>query len=121
MSHKSLLEYYCKESVNKFFMNTKHPVFIGLIQALGIAIYCGIIAGFFQLANEFLNGKPGMVGSVLMLTLLVFSAAITGLIVFGYPTYLAINKEIKKALQTLLYTLLFALVIILAIIFTIVI
>jgi hypothetical protein len=41
-----------------------------------------------------------------MLTLLVFSAAMMGTIIFGYPVYLVINKEIKPALKILLFTFL---------------
>lgn len=98
------------------YMTNKHPALIGLFQALGIAVYCGLIAGFFQIADKFFNDKPGMIAPLLMLTLLVFSAAMCGLIVFGYPIYLAMNQDVKRALKVLFYTLLFVLIIILVII-----
>ncbi|MFH0779822.1 MAG: hypothetical protein V1928_03085 [Parcubacteria group bacterium] len=103
-------------------MTNKHPALIGFFQALGIAIYCGIVAGIFNLAERFFKDKPDSAfAPALMLTLLVFSAALCGLIVFGYPIYLAMNKDIKKALRVLFYTLLFVLAIILIIIFIIII
>ena len=49
-----------------------------------------------------------------MLTLLVFSAAVTGSLVFGYPVYLILNKQTKEGVSIFAYTLLF-LVVILAI------
>lgn len=98
-------------------MTNKHPALIGLFQALGIAVYCGLIAGFFQIAEKFFNGKQiSMIAPLLMLTLLVFSASICGLIVFGYPIYLAMSKDVKRALKVLMYTLLFVLIIIFVII-----
>lgn len=49
-----------------------------------------------------------------MLTLLVFSAAVSGSIVFGYPAYLTLVKnKIKEALTILAFTLLYTLGIIL--------
>jgi len=49
-----------------------------------------------------------------MLTLLVFSAAITGTLVFGYPVYLVLVKnKIKEALTILAFTLLFTFILIL--------
>lgn len=44
---------------------------------------------------------------ILMLTLLVFSASVTGVLVFGYAGYLAINNQIKDAWRVFAYTLLY--------------
>ena len=57
---------------------------------------------------EEISAKPGYFGIVPMLILLVFSVAVTGLMVFGYPTYLALNDQIKESLKTIIYTLLYA-------------
>ena len=62
-----------------------------------------------------ISARPGLLGIVLMLLLLVFSAAVTGSMVFGYPAFLALNKNIREALRVLAYTLLYSLVIILLI------
>ncbi len=85
----------------------KKPWFIGLIQALGVIIYCGLISGLFQLLKMIAIQPPEFLIATFMLTLFVFSAAVTGATVFGYPVYLVINKQIKFAIQILLFTLLF--------------
>lgn len=87
-------------------MKNTNPSLIGLWQALGVVAYCALTVGFMQLANEFFN-RPGYLGSVLILTLLVFSAAITGAIVFGYPAYLVLNRKVKQGLSVFAYTLLY--------------
>ena len=57
--------------------------------------------------------QPGYLGVFLMLVLLVFSAAVSGSLVFGLPAYLAFNKKIKEAITLLGYTLFFSFLIIL--------
>lgn len=83
------------------------PWLIGLVQALGVIIYCGLISGLFQLLKIIAIQPPEFLIATFMLTLLVFSAAIMGATVFGYPVYLAINKQIKPAIKILLFTFLF--------------
>ena len=90
--------------------------FIGLIQALGTAIYCSIIGWFFWYMGTVAPNNPGFLGMTLMLILLVFSAAVTGSIVFAYPVYLAMHKKVKDALYLLGYTFIYF-VIIIAIVF----
>ncbi len=63
-----------------------------------------------------MSKRPNILGWILMLFLLVFSAAVTGLLVFGYPVYLVLNKKIKEALKVLGYTFLYCLGIILIVI-----
>jgi len=92
----------------------QNPALVGLLQALGVAIYSALIGGFFYFM-EVVSAKPGFLGIVLMLIIFVFSAAITGSIVFGYSAYLALNGKIKAALEILAYTLLYCLGIILII------
>ena len=89
-----------------------NPSLIGLLQALGVAIYSALIGGFFYFM-EVVSATPGFLGIVLMLIIFVFSAAITGSIVFGYSVYLALNKRIREALNVLAFTLLYSLGIIL--------
>jgi hypothetical protein len=99
-------------------MNLKKltPNSIGLLQAIGVIIYCSIIAGFFYLMEKISPEPPMMMtGVALMLFLFVFSAAVTGLLVFGYPAYLAINKNVKEALRVLGFTFLYSLLIIIII------
>jgi len=71
--------------------------------------YCALAGGFFWLANNFLAAPSGFLASVLMLVFLVFSVAVSGVIVFGYPAHLALNQRFKDALSLLIYTLLYIL------------
>lgn len=82
---------------------------IGLLQALGVIIYCFLISLTFLSLNRIMIRMPDLLGPVLMLVLLVFSVAITGALVFGYSVYLALDKKIKQALSVLAYTLLYCL------------
>lgn len=89
---------------------------IGLLQALGVAVYCALVVGILNWFGKIFFTPPGFWGSLLILVLLVFSAAISGSIVFGYPAYLALNKRIKEALSILAFTLLHCLLIIIVIV-----
>ena len=85
-------------------------VYIGFLQALGVVIYCGLVAGLLNLFSKTFSEPVGFFGSVFMLVLVVFSAAITGYIVFGYPTIIVLReKKVKEALFVLGYTLIFCL------------
>ncbi len=89
------------------------PSTIGLVQAVGIVAYCALISGFFWLMEEISVKPPQILASTLILLLLVFSAAVCGLIVFGYPAYLALNKkDFRKPVLILGYTFIFSLAII---------
>lgn len=89
-------------------MNKNKLYLIGLLQAIGVVAYCFLIGGFFWIAKEYLATPPGILGTILMLIILVFSAAATGSIVFGYPAYLTLkHNNIKSALIIFAYTLLY--------------
>ncbi len=78
----------------------------GFLQALGVIVYCALASGFFWLVERSFVTPPGFLGIILMLVFLVFSVAVSGTIVFGYPAYLALNNRVKEALSLLIYTLL---------------
>lgn len=93
-------------------LEKEKPYVIGACQALGVTVYCSLIAIFFHFMAQSRH-EPGFFGFFAMLMILVFSAAVTGSFVFGYPAYLALIKnKIKEALLILVYTLLFSLLII---------
>ncbi len=92
---------------------------VGLMQALGVVIYCGSVAGLMWFMGNSNIEPQGYLGSVLMLVLLVFSAAVCGSIIFGYPAYLVINKQVKGAIKVLLFTFLYCLVLVDIILMTI--
>lgn len=83
----------------------KLPIFIGILQALGIAIYCSLVAGLLNFAEGYFGKEANPYFSItLMLILLVFSAGITGGLFFGYPVYLAIKGNIRSSLIVLAAT-----------------
>jgi len=97
------------------------PYLAGLLQSLGVTVYCLLVAVFFRTMEKLSITPIAPVGTALMLLLLVFSAAVTGLLVFGYPCYLAINNKIKDALTLLAFTLLYCLLIFVVILFLLII
>lgn len=85
---------------------------IGFLQAAGVAAYCGFIAWLFSFLTTNLS-KPGFYGFFILLLLFVFSAAVTGTLVFGFSSYLClVKKKVRKATEIIFYTLLFFVLII---------
>lgn len=82
------------------------PFFVGLLQAIGVIVYCVLIALLFNsLGKASVQESIGFIGSAMMLVLLVFSAGATGTIVFGYPAYLFFKQQkVKEPLLILLFT-----------------
>ncbi|KKR48203.1 MAG: hypothetical protein UT86_C0012G0006 [Candidatus Magasanikbacteria bacterium GW2011_GWC2_40_17] len=83
----------------------------GLLLALLMAIYCALVAWFMRGMEQSSNDQPMILNMMLVLLTLVFSAAISGTLVFGYPVYLLIHHDTKRALSVLGFTLLYALLI----------
>ena len=99
--------------IEKLLEKKYSPSAIGLLQAAGVLVYCGLIAALFYFLAK-TSSPPNFFGIFVMLALLVLSAAITGSLVFGYPAYLTLIKHRpKEALTILSYTLLYSLIIIL--------
>ena len=95
-------------------LEREKPTTVGLCQALFVTVYCGLVALLFNYLTKAMPSGPGFFGFFFMLVLLVFSAAVTGSLVFGYPAYLVLAKnKIKEALTILAFTLAFSLAIIL--------
>ena len=103
-------------------MKKIHSSLIGLFQALGVVVYCSLVTGMLWALEKVSMSPPKFFGAVVILILLVFSAAITGSIVFGYPAYLFLKtKKIKQALSILAFTLLYCLgFIIIAVVLTVI-
>lgn len=87
-----------------------NPYLAGLLQAAGVFIYAFLIIQLmFSLEN--ISVAPEHIAAPLMLFLFVISAAITALMVFGYPAYLALKNNMKKALYVLGFTFLYSIII----------
>jgi dipeptide/tripeptide permease len=93
-------------------MKKLNPSLIGLLQAIGVIIYCVLIAALLNFLGRAGLEPPGIFGFAAILVILVFSAAVTGSIVFGYPVYLFFkDKKIKEPLLILAFTALYCLII----------
>ncbi len=92
-------------------LNKMKPCTIGFLQALSVGVYCLLIGLFFKLMESMAIKPIGISGTIMMLLLLVFSAGISGTLVFGYFAYLMINKEMKRALNILGFTFLYCIII----------
>jgi len=95
-------------------MKKVNPALIGLLQAAGVIAYCVLVAAIFNFLGKNMIQPPAILGFAAMLVILVFSAAITGSIVFGYPAYLFLKQQkIKEPLLVLAFTALYCLLILL--------
>jgi hypothetical protein len=73
-------------------------------------LYIALISSFLFYGTQFLGqtGKPDTIlAPIVMLSLFVFSAAITSFLVFGRPILWYLDGMKKEALQLLAYTLAF--------------
>ncbi len=83
-------------------MSKKRILILGLIQALGTALYVTLVA--FVLNNLPFSEDPDPQTSLqtimqilVVLLLFIASASITGCLVFGYPVILALRQRVKEA------------------------
>ena len=85
-------------------INKKEIIKWGAGGALGEIAYVLVVVLLLNELGGSMPQVPQILGMVIMLMLLVFSVALSGLFVFGYPAYLVYQRRIKEALATLLVT-----------------
>lgn len=83
---------------------TNKSLKFGIMGGLLEVIYIVLVALFMQNSEKWFSG-PGVFGIIFMLTIFVLSAALSGLLVLGYPVYLALQKNFKEAILTVLASL----------------
>ncbi|MFA5987598.1 MAG: hypothetical protein WC797_03035 [Candidatus Paceibacterota bacterium] len=90
----------------------------GLLSAAGVFVYVALISLFFSNTKDMFGSvpTPNMLIPMMMLLLFVFSAAVTGLLVFGGPVYLFLDNRKGEAVKLLSSTLFFLLVLVLLVI-----
>ncbi len=77
-----------------------------LLDSLGTAVYIVLVASLiYSLSNSGFQVGNALVVPIFMLMLFVFSAAFTGLLVFGRPVMWYLDGKKKEALSLLVYTL----------------
>jgi hypothetical protein len=74
--------------------------------AVATAVYVGVVGGFISYAGRIKLGQahPTLI-PIAMLMLLVFSAAVTGVLIFGKPALWYLDGRKQEALALLLCTL----------------
>lgn len=78
----------------------------GLLSGLAEAVYIALIASLFMGLNHLAPMRAGFIWPILFfLTLFVFSAVVSGLLVLGRPIFLALHQKYKEALLTLAISL----------------
>lgn len=79
--------------------------FIAFLQALGLFIYCALVALLFWRGNQWFGSVPNFFGPLLFLILFVTSALISALVTLGYPIILFWEKRQRvQAIRLVLYT-----------------
>jgi len=76
----------------------------GLIQALGVGGYCGLVGVIFWRGNAWFGKMDMYWGPVFFLMLFVVSAMISALIVFYYPYRLFFENKKSEAIRLVLST-----------------
>jgi hypothetical protein len=90
----------------------------GVLSGLGEFAYIFLVITVMDYFSRKMGQVPdekGVLAPLFFLTTFVFSVAISGLIVFGYPVYLLTQKKIKGAALTIFTTLAAFLIILLLI------
>lgn len=87
-------------------INESEVLRFGFLGGIAEAIYILLIASLITvISNVMPHDPPGIAGPLLVLLLFVFSAAVSGILVCGYPIYLAFQKRFPEALMTGVITL----------------
>lgn len=85
---------------------------IAIQNALATAAYVVAVASFlFYAPRVFKSGDDTVLVPIVMLLLFVFSAAMTGLLLFGRPAFWYLDGKKKEALSLLISTLVILLLI----------
>lgn len=86
-------------------MNWRNVTTVALAQALGVILYCFLVVQIVFASNGPIFTSLGeQIGPVFFLATLVFSVAIVGLIVFGYPAAIALKGKVREAVSVIIAT-----------------
>jgi len=79
--------------------------FIAFVQALGLVVYCGLVALLFWRGEKWFGPANNFFMPAFLLVIFATSALICGLLVLGYPIILFwFKKEKTGALKLVVYT-----------------
>jgi len=82
-------------------MNNKNSLIAtSIYQAVGLALYCGLVAMIFWQGENWFGKMDSFWGPMMFLVLFVVSGLISGLLTLGYPIYLIWHKkDVPSALK----------------------
>ncbi len=100
--------------IEKVLSEKNSPALVGFGQALGVVLYVSLIVVIINTLFSYIEHQaPEIMMAFMMITLFVFSAGITGSLVFGLPVYFAFSKNnITRAISILAYTFLYLFVVV---------
>lgn len=79
--------------------------FIAFLQALGLVVYCGLVALLFWRGEKWFGPANNFIMPAFLLVIFATSALVCGLLVFGYPIVLFwVKKEKTEALKLVAHT-----------------
>jgi len=78
-----------------------------ILNALATVLYIVVVASFLFYAPKIFGSDKGntVLVPIVMLSLLVFSVALTGVLIFGRPVFWYLDGKKKEAIYLLAYTL----------------
>jgi hypothetical protein len=77
-----------------------------IINSVATAVYVTAVAGFMYFGTLIKLGRTNSIlAPIALLLLFVFSASLTGFLIFGKPAQLYVDGKKKEALSLLTYTL----------------
>ena len=86
-------------------INDSEVLKFGFLGGIAQATYVFLVIVFMTVVDKAAPPQPNIATGFLVLLLLVFSVAVSGVLVFGYPAYLAFQKRFNEALMTAAITL----------------
>jgi len=95
-------------------MIKKRPLLTSFLSSALFFSYISLISWVLNHGEEIFKSNSDFPVAIFMLSLFVFSALITGLLLLGAPIYLYFEKEKKIAFKILSFNILFLAIIILA-------
>ncbi|MFA6215613.1 MAG: hypothetical protein WC768_03530 [Patescibacteria group bacterium] len=86
-------------------VNESEVLKFGFLGGIAQASYCFFVVVSLMVLQQAMPNLNSIAGSLLFLLIFVFSAAVSAVLVFGYPAYLAFKQRFAEALMTALTTL----------------
>ena len=87
-------------------INESEVIKFGFLGGIAQAAYClAVVLAINIIQKSMPMPTNSIITPLLLLLIFVFSAAVSGIFVFGYPAYLAMQQRYVEALMTALITL----------------